>query len=352
MLASALPAYSGVKVTIGPVADENKYFLVKTGYNRPKLDGSSSAYLDTRLIQSPESEKIPINFYNPLLFNYVYATAYHPAFIMETKSSKEMPSIFKTVALPEFNLRQWRDLIKTGEKIEKAGFNVKVRDVLFHLQLFIEWYMPAIDDAGKKIDLTRYAPLFFFFFAYTKETSPKTKYNDAYIDTKILADPAYAKMLQADEQKMLQGLDDYLGEIISLLSLSPEKRINLRWMQANMFKTKVIYHNLMTDKDRQSIEDFLEYQYHERNAHRKFETLKGWTNKENNIIYSIKAGNMYQSETEKGKGAYQECVETTINVDLSPAAGAHLKNLKKEERANFCRGKQGWQLRLVGAENW
>ncbi len=119
-----------------------------------------------------------------------------------------------------------------------------------------------------------------------------------------------------------------------------------------MFKTKVIYNNLMTDKDRQSIEDFLEYQYHERNAHRKFEALKSWINKGNNIAYSIKVGNMYQAETEKGKGAYQECVETTINVDLSSTVDIQLKNPKKEERASFCRGKRGWQLRLAGAENW
>lgn len=352
ILATALPAHSGVLVTIGPVADKNKYFLIKTGYNSPKLDGSSSAYLDTRLIQSPGPHTIPVNFYNPFMFNYVYATVYHPAYIMETKSSKKMPSLLKTVSLEKFNPRQWQNLIKSGEKIQKAGFNVKVRDVITHLQLFVEWYMPAADDEGEKIDLCSYIPLFEELVAYTKETSPLTKYNDASIDAKIIGDPEYAKLMQAAEQKDLMKLDEYLKEIVSLLSLSTEKRVKLRWMQSNIFKTKVIYHNLMTDKDRQTIEEFLEHQYRERNAHRRFDTLRNWTNKENNITYSVRIGNVYQSETEKGSGAYQECVESTINVDLTSAVEAPLKNLTKDDRANFCRGKQGWQLSLIGAENW
>lgn len=352
MLAAASSAYSGVKVTIGPVEDKNNYFLIKTGYNRPKLDGSSSAYLDTRLMQSPGSQTIPVNFYNPLWFNYVYATVYHPAYIMETKSSKKMPSLFKTVSIETFSPRQWRDLIYSGEKIQKAGFNVKVRDVIAHLQLFIEWYMPAVDDAGKDAALRSYLPLFEKLAAYTKETSPKTKYNDASIDARILGDTEYAKLMHAAEQQDMMKLDDHLKEISSLLSLSTEKRIKLRWMQANIFKTKVIYHNLMTDKDRQTIEDFLEYQYREQSAHRRFDTLRGWINKENNIAYSLRIGNVYQAETEKGSETYQECVEATIKVDLSSTVEVPLKNLKKEDRANFCRTKQGWRLKLIGAEDW
>ena len=305
----------------------------------------------TRLIQSPGPQTIPVNFYNPLCFNYVYATVYHPACITETKISEKMPSIIKTVSLDTFNLRQWSDLIKSGEKIQKAGFNVKVLDVISHLQLFIEWYMPAMDDAGKAIDLRRYLPLFEELVAYTKKTSPGTKYNDAFIDTKILEDVEYAAKLHSAEQQNLMKLDDHLKEIGSLLSLGTEKRIKLRWMQANLLKTKVIYQNLMTDKDRQTIEGFLKYQSQERNAHRKFDTWRSWINKENNITYSVRIGDTYQAETEKGSRAYQECVETKINVDLSSAIEAPLKNLSKESRANFCRGKQEWQLRLVGADN-
>lgn len=350
-LGFSLPAHSSIKVTIGPVAHENKYFLVETGYNYHVLDGNRSKALDKRLVASPGSSIIPVNFYNPISFHYVYAAVFHPACIFETKSSKKMPFHLRTVSLPAFHPKQWRDLMNSGGKIEKAGPNVHIGHVLDHLRLFVGWYIPAMDDAGKKEDLGKHLPLFKDLVEYTRKVLPQTQYNDKSIDTKILEDPEYAKHMYATEQGKLKELDTYLREIVSLLSLSPEKRMTLRRMQANMFKTKVIYYNLMTEQDRQRLRKCLE-DHHRGNI--TFGSPVGrdsWKNTENNIAYSVKIGSHYTFKTDKDKEKYLDCLETTINVDLSATVDVELGNLKKEVRANFCRKDQEWQLQLIGPEN-
>jgi hypothetical protein len=351
-LVFSLPAHSSVKVTIGPVADENKYFLVETGYNYHVLDGNRSKALDKRLVASPGSNIIPVNFYNPILFHYVYAAVYHPAYIFETKSLKKMPFHLRRVSLPVFHPRQWRDLMNSGEKIEKAGPNVHIGHVLDHLRLFVGWYIPAMDDAGKKEDLGKHLPLFKDLIEYTKKVSPHTQYNDKSIDTKILEDPEYAKRMYAMEQGKLKELDTHLREIESMLSLSTEKRMTLRRMQANMFKTKVIYYNLMTEQDRQRLRKCLEDHHRGHITNERSVNRDSWKNTENNITYSVKIGNRYTFKKDKDKEEFQECIGTTINVDLSTTVDVELRNLKKEVSANFCRKDQEWQLQLIGAENW
>jgi hypothetical protein len=348
----SLPAHSSVKVTIGSTTEENKFFLVETGYNYHVFDGNRSKPLDKRLVASPGSYIIPVNFYNPILFHYVYVAVYHPAHIFETKSSKKMPFHLRTVSLPAFHPRQWRDLMNSGEKIEKAGPHVHIGHVLGHLKLFVEWYIPTMDDAGKKEDLGKHLPLFKDLVEYTKKVSPHTQYNDKSIDTKILQDPEYAKKMYAMEQGKLNELDSYLTEIESLLSLSSEKRMTLRRMQANVYKTKVIYYNLMTEQDRQRLRKFLENHHQGHITNGRSINRDSWKNTENNITYSVRIGDRYTFKTEKNKGKVQECFGTTIDVDLSTAVDGKLKNLKKEVGANFCRKDQEWQLQLTGAENW
>jgi hypothetical protein len=209
-----------------------------------------------------------------------------------------------------------------------------------------------MDDAGKKEDLGKHLPLFKDLVEYTRKVLPQTQYNDKSIDTKILEDPEYAKHMYATEQGKLKELDTYLREIVSLLSLSPEKRMTLRRMQANMFKTKVIYYNLMTEQDRQRLRKCLE-DHHGGNI--PFGSPVGrdsWKNTENNIAYSVKIGSHYTFKRDKDKEKYLDCLETTINVDLSTTVDVELGNLKKEVRANFCRKDQEWQLQLIGPENW
>ena len=187
---------------------------------------------------------------------------------------------------------------------------------------------------------------------YTKKVSPHTQYNDQSIDTKILEDPEYAKTMYAMEQGKLKELDSYFREIASLLSLSSEKRMILRRMQANMFKTKVIYYNLMTEQDRQRLRKFLEAHYKGHVPSGNSGNRDSWKNTENNITYSVKIGDSYTFKTEKDKENYLDCFRTTINVDLSTAVDVELKNLKKEVGATFCPKDQEWHLQLTGAENW
>jgi hypothetical protein len=346
----SVPAISDVKVTIGSVTDANKFFLVETGYNYKKFDGNSSKSLDKRLIQSPGSYIIPVNLYNPLLFNYVYVAIFHPAYIHETKSSTEMPSQLKTVLLPLFNPRRWDDFMQAGKKIEKAGPNVNVGDVIGHLNLFITLYLPAMDDTNNREDLKRYIPFFKELIAYTKQTSPHTSYNDKFVDTKIPVDSEYAKRMHAMEQSKLKKLDDCLQEIESLLSLSTQRRIKLRWMRANMINAKSIYSRLMTDRDRLQATSFFENAYQGIKAKRSTDTRKSWISKENNITYTVTIGDVYRFRTKENKDRYQDCIHTKMNVDLGTAVNVVLRNLRNEVKANFCREERGWRLISIGAE--
>lgn len=133
-----------------------------------------------------ETANISVMALNPITFAFVYASIYHPAYLYDSKLVREMPSAFKTVRIPNFEPKSWRAFINSGEKVLHAGQGIHLMNVVGHFKLFINPYVPAIDNAGIGEDLTKYIPLFEQLIRHTERLCPRqpTATNRSTIDAK------------------------------------------------------------------------------------------------------------------------------------------------------------------------
>lgn len=340
ILVSSAPAAAGIVVHIADAADKNAAFWVETKSMHALLHGSSAQKLDERFMRPGETASISVMALNPITFDYVYASIYHPAYLYDSTLVREMPSAFKTVKIPSFQPRPWRDFIDSGEKVLHAGQGIHLMNVVSHFKLFIEPYLPALDKAGIREDLTKHIPLLEQLVSHTEKTLPLTTYGDKTIDDRRRTDPAYAQTLAQTEQRHLQELKNLLSEIKTLLSMRAEDRIRLRAAQARLINTRSVYHDLMTAQDRRRIEDFLDHPGPER--------TRRWVGDGTRVSYSITLGDRYILKGKDGK-LNENCYRTDLSVDLSGGENTALTNMQKRFDANFCRNdKEDWVIQLPG----
>ena len=334
-------------MSIGSTADKDALFWVETKSNHPFIHSSYVTNIDERFIRPGETVTISVMALNPITFSHVYALIYHPAYVYEYKQVKEMPSVFKTVRIPKFEPRSWREFIDSGEKVLHSGHGIHLVNVIDHLRLFIEPYLPAIDDASIKTNLKDYIPLFEELIGHTKKTLPQSTYGSKSTEELRRKDPAYAQRLDRTEQRRLKELNDLFVEITALLSLSTDERIRLRSMQAKLVNTRSVHQELMTARDRQRIEEFLDFQFENSRARPAPEKTQQWTGSDTGILYSIILGNRYALNDKSGERLYDNCYRTSWSVDLNGGVETDLKNTRKRFSANFCRNDKGeWVIQL------
>ncbi|GMQ89619.1 MAG: hypothetical protein BMS9Abin09_1125 [Gammaproteobacteria bacterium] len=351
LMVCSLSVRADVIVSVGGGADKEALFLVETRSNHPVIHSTQVKYLDERLIRPGEPARIPVKLVNPITFSYLTALIYHPAYVYESKRVDEMPSVFKTVRIPEFKPRSWRSLIDSDEKVLQAGSGIYVLSVRDHLNTFIRKYLPAIDAAGIKDDLKTYLPLFEELIAYTEKTLPVSSYGNKSIDELRKKDPVYAQKLDRMEQKYLKQTKDAFTEIKALLSLTAARRIQLRAMQKKMVNTRSVYNELMTAQDRQRIGKFMDFQFENARAKPKPDKSQQWTNGDTNVLYSIALGDRYTVKGKEGKRLYDNCYKTSLGVDLHAVVQTDLEGLKKAYQANFCLDDRGeWLIQLTGGK--
>lgn len=348
-MACSFPIRADIIVSIGSTADRDVLFWVETKSNHPFIHSSYITHIDERFVRPGETATIPVMALNPITFSHVYAVIYHPAYVYESKQVKEMPSVFKTVRIPKFEPRSWREFIDSGEKVLHSGHGIHLVNVIDHLRLFIEPYLPAIDNAGIKNNLKDYIPLFEELISYTKKTLPQSTYGSKSTEELRKKDPVYAQRLDRTEQRRLKELNDVFIEIKALLSLSTEERIRLRAMQARLINTRSVHQELMTAQDRQRIEEFLDFQFEHSRAHPKPEKAQQWTSSDTSVLYSIILGHRYALNGKGGKRLYDNCYRTNLRVDLNGGVETDLNNIQKGFGANFCRNDKGeWVIQLPG----
>ncbi|HSF04707.1 MAG TPA: hypothetical protein VLG10_02855 [Methylomirabilota bacterium] len=347
VVVASSPAAAGIVVHITDAADKDAAFWVETKSSHALIHGSTAKTLDERFMRPGETATISVLALNPVTFVYVYASIYHPAYLYDTKLVRQMPSALKTVTIPSFAPRAWRDFIDSGTKVLHAGQGIHLMNVVSHFKLFIKPYLPALDKEGVAADLPRYIPLFEELISHTEKTLPLTTYGDKTIDDRRRTDPAYARALEQTEQRQLQELRNLLAEIKALLAMSGEERIRLRSAQARLVNTRSVYHELMTAQDRQRIEEFLDFQFENSRRHPRPEKSRQWVSSGTAISYSITLGDRYALKDKDAKRLYENCYRTGLNIDLSGGEKTALTNMQKRLDANFCRNdKEEWVIQL------
>jgi hypothetical protein len=348
VLVTASPARAAIVVHITDAADKEAAFWVETKSSHALIHGSSAKKLDERFMRPGETASISVIALNPITFSYVYASIYHPAYLYDSKLVREMPSALKTVRIPSFEPRSWRGFIDSGENVLHAGQGIHLMNVVSHFKLFIEPYLPAIDKAGIREDLTRHLPLLEELISHTEKTLPQTTYGDTTIDDRRRTDPAYAQILAQTEQRHLKELKGHLAEIKALLAMRAEDRIRLRAAQARLVNTRSVYHDLMTAQDRQRIEDFLDFQFENSRRHPRPDRTRRWVGDGTRIVYSITLGDRYALKDKDGK-RHENCYRTALSVDLAGGENTALTNMQKRFNANFCRtDNEEWVIQLLG----
>ena len=345
----AIPAQAGIVVNIGDAADTDVLFWVETKSHHALIHGGHSNAIDARFMRPRETAEISVLALNPITFSFLYASAYHPAYIYDSRRVKELPSALNTVKIPTFEPKSWQEFMNSGEMVSHAGQGIHLGHVIGHFKLFIDPYLPAIDKAGEGDNVKKYFPLFEQLIQHTERTLPQSSYGMKSIDDRRKHDPAYAARLDQTEQRRLKELKELLAEIKGLLSMSAEMRVRLRSFQSKMVNTGSVYHELMTHEDRESIEEFLDFQFANSRGRPRPEKTWRWFGAGTNILYEITLGDRYVLNDRNGKRLYDNCYRTRLRVDLSPPDDTNLKNTKKQLNANFCHNDRGeWIIQLPG----
>ena len=348
VMAGSAPARAALIVQIGSAADRDARFWVETRSHYGLIHGGYAKDLDARFMRPGETAEIPVWLLNPVTFTFVSTSMYHPAYIYQSKMVDSLPSVFRSVVVPVFEPRSWRDFIDSGEKVRHAGEGIHLANVIDHFKLFIDGYLPARDRAGTGEGLQQYVPLFEALLRHTELTLPYTTYGAKVIDDRRATDREYAQRLDQTEQAHLRELRDLLSEIKALLARSPEERMRLRVQQAKLVNADSVYHELMTADDRQRIAVFLDTQFKNTGTNAWPEKTYQWIGRGTTILYSISLGDRYSLKDREG-GARHDCYRTGLSVDLYSGQKTGLSNTQRDVSANFCRNEEAnWVLRLPG----
>ena len=364
LLLQSASAYAGVEVTLDSlvpaIEDANPWFTIRTGYTRHGIHQDHGHTVETRVIKAGETSKIPVNFYNPVFFYTTNVQLYHPAYLSFGERVEKMPSIIRTVSFGPFELESWRSVLDSGTPIAKTGPRIHVQTVVDHISQFVDTYIYEIDRGGKKVDLSAYLPLMKELIAYTKETSPGQSYSSESVEELRKKDPAYAARLAATMEGKFKLADSFVAQAEALLQLTPEQRLELRFRQEHIFKTKVIYYDTMDDSDRKVLLEFVEDQFaaRARRNNKVVEKTRAWTNPKTGISFSVNYKEPYMMRVGK-TDEYLPCIRFGLSVDLStsipvviPPVWGHKSRMGNGDTAKFCDHDGDKKLQLTGAEAW
>lgn len=362
----SVPAYGGVEVTLDTldpaIEDANPWFTLRIGYTRHGIHQNHGHSVEMRVIEAGVTTKLPVNLFNPFFFYKTNVQLYHPAYLSVGDRAEKMPTIFRTVSFGPFALRSWRSVIDSERPIVKSGPEIHVQTVVDHIFIFVETYIYEMDRAGKRVDLSVYLPFLKELIAYTKETSPSQSYSSKSIEDLRQKDPAYAARLKANMEGKFKLADSYIAQAEALLKLTPEERLELRYRQEHIFKTKVIYYDTMSDSDRVILHDFVEGQFAARSPRKRsnkvIEKKRPWTNPETGISYSVSYSQTFRMRVGK-TDEYVPCMRFGLSVDLSTSIPVEIPTIwgKKSKMGNgaiakFCDYDGVKKLQLTGAEAW
>lgn len=163
-----------VEIFIETDSVDEEIFAIYTSISYSAIEGYTKGG-EMRMINSGSAQILPIKLDDVLFFSYFRAWVYHPDYIRQHKR-KGNRTILRTARFPRFVPRSWRKEMTDKVKISRSsapdgmrnyseymsaietGDIIRIVDILGHLDLFKESYIPLFLKQGSKKQLRKYLP--------------------------------------------------------------------------------------------------------------------------------------------------------------------------------------------------
>ena len=278
---------------------------------------------------------------NPLLFARFFTQVYHPEYVYVLQQSDENPWLFRTVTLPPFQVRRWRDLLDAREPLVHEGIG-EIRDVAGHLVLFVKEYLPALDARGGAPKLAPLLPLFEEMTAYAREALMNRTYSPGVEERRRESAEADAR-LRRSRQRAVDALEASLAEVRNLVSLDVAGRARLRVLRSGLRSKAAVFEELLTGNDRERLDAILETWWQHLRARERFDGEAAWSDGAGEIAYAVH----YRDESFLKTSADQRisCLRIALDVDASASFETAFDGLSQKLRPSLCRHEAGdWRL--------
>jgi hypothetical protein len=326
----ACPAAAGpIRVRIDAEAEPRDPFLVSVVGHYADLHNGHSRHWKEALVRPGRHQTIGLGPVNPLLNMGVSVAAYHPEYLAARERSRRTPLLVRPVGF-ELRPRSWRSVLDSGGAFANDGPEQGLAQVLAHLRLFLDSYLPALDAAGEgsAARLHAYLPLFEELARFAESDAAAAR--PAEPGRGLAADPAFARSLAQQDLAQRAEVRELLRRAREWLGLPRETRVVVRGLMASMRYPKSLGEELMTPGDRAELGAFLERHRRDREARREPEAATHWINPGNRVEYRVRI-----------LDPPQQCAFLSISVDLTGVVRADLGGMTNEVRASFCQRRPG-----------
>lgn len=175
----------GINVFIKTNSEKEELFYIVTSINYSEIMKSTTRGRAKRLVVSGSVQTVPVHLDNIIFFSHIFANVYHPDYVYQQKQYAHR-SIFRAVDFPMFTPRSWRSVMSNNTKIRKSsppddislyhehrkaiesGDIVRIVDVLGHLRIFKDDYIPLFLEKRTDKQLRRYLSSLEAIVAYTE----------------------------------------------------------------------------------------------------------------------------------------------------------------------------------------
>ena len=327
-------ADAGVLITISDQIDPEAEVVVETKIRYAGINSYHHKSLGADLLKAGESKKKTVLAVWPILFDAVYANAFHPAYYIDTSHSEKTPFVFRTVQLPMLQPRSWAKLMETGEPIREGGAGITAGAVNDHFHMILRYFLPDFDQAGGTEDLQRHIPLLeqLAVFAQTPEAMEASLENmrrysqraaDEYLDSVKLTEERYRLELM----KQLEAIKGWLA-------LDQSERLPMYDWLKNLHKADYVFDQIMDDSDRQHV-----YALLKQSEQPSYPPSVEWLNPISRVKFTFTLDTRTASKDSSG-------YRTRLYTDLNSRLGLERnETYSKKCSPNFSRdAEKGWQL--------
>lgn len=327
-------ARAGVTISLSRDVAPLAEVVVETKVRYSGLHGSFSYPLGLDILKAGETKSQMKLGVIPFLYEGIYANAFHPAYYIDSRMTKEAPFLMRTVELPTFQPRSWVQLLETGEPLRKGGVGITAGSVNDHFYMILRYFLPGFDQAGGTEDLRRYIPLLekLASFAHSPQALANSQQNMRRFSRK---DPdKYVESVKKTEGGYRRQLTYRLLEIKGWLALSQSERLPMYEWLKNLRKPSYVYRQIMDDYDRQQLDDFLHA-----TAVRGHKRSISWSNPNTRVKFSLSLQGTARNKNEYG-------YSTILSTNLNPRLGlTHKTRYGGQCYPRFFQNKQGtWEL--------
>ncbi len=327
-------ANAGVRITLSDQVDPEAEVVIETKIRYAGLHGYHHKALEPDLLKAGESKNKTVLAVIPVMFDSVYANAFHPAYYIDSSKSDKAPFALRTVQLPTLQPRSWAKMMESGESIHEGGVGITAGNVNDHFYMILRYFLPAFDQLGGQENLRRHLPLLdqLAAFAHTPEALENSlesmrRYSkraaEEYLDSTERTQMEYRR-------KLMQQLEAIKG----WLALDQSERLPMHDWLKKLHQADYVFDQIMDDSDREHV-----YALLKQSENPGYISSGEWINPLSRVKFTLK---LDTRTVGKGGSGYR----TRLYTDLNPRLGLERnQSYGKKSNPGFSNDAQkGWQL--------